>query len=647
MKNYLDLIYYRNLFLDKLFFFLAWFLLLCFNCFAQSSSNKNIHYTLKKEVFTIFQNGNYLVESNFEGICKAKTSNTIYTFYGAFDSIIQNQIYFEKDGNLIELDKKRTYSGLVNRNLKTKGLNVLASNLPPQAQNQYYFNKISKKKSTRIDLFPFLDLGEENECDSFYYEIRVPKEFDLAYKVAGDKSLLDTLIININNIQDSVVYSFSARYKQKNSLWKKTCYKTKKPNLKIVIVPEKYADHPINYISGNILNRLKNAGELSTETILFFDDILKGEEFTKNKVEKIFNYLQEKVDLQQMNEEFWHYEIQNVNEILKNGSATKLDLCNLFYQLLNHYGIKANLAFAADIRKNEKIDFPSMQSFSHVLVLINVKNDLEKAFYFPSYKQNFPENTPYNYLDFNNQKILWFFPSPEIQHQKIFIIDEFNGGSFHETRHVFKEENAIFCKMNLKQNGDVFEGNISYDFLGMSKLELWLFFKTIPDSLKDELTSEYLLNFAKNATISDLSYKNGFDTLNISGKISSFENIIIGKDRFYLNNNFVPFPHHLSFNLGTCKPFQVVAPNEMMNVFEITIDFEKSFKQNQSFRMERNQDGMEFLYYVEQVNSKQLRIRYYYKLNNILLNSSAVKNFNKLNKDIEYFIQKPLVLKYE
>ena len=251
-----------------------------------------------------------------------------------------------------------------------------------------------------------------------------------------------------------------------------------------------------------------------------------------------------------------------------------------------------------------------------------------------------PDEEGYLILDATESNGLFGFPSRHTQGRNVFVINDLVG-ELVRVPVVDVEDNKANCQMELRQKGINLEGECTVELNGLSQLSLKNYAESTTESIVKQNIESYYSRQAKNLKFSELEINTEEQKTSFSSSVKSsriFTNL--GK-KYYLSLNFLPFPHeYLQSGEEEEKTIYATQKRE----FELAIQLEQTVNMQAFESINEGQEGIQFQFDIEQLNPRQLLIKYVYVNENLEIKDEKLKAYNEINEAIRTAFSKTIVL---
>jgi hypothetical protein len=393
--------------------------------------------------------------------------------------------------------------------------------------------------------------------DTFYYELRIPAGYHLAFNVSSPEMLsyfkVDTVISPKFHI-----YSFTAVQKFRseptpwikndNSIRKKYCI------ARILITPEKFAGRESVYFNQRLSSMYTNSVHLSDQSKILIDNITRNCTSDDSVINTLIKFIRAKIKYLDVEIGYGYFVPDEVNDVLNERQGDCKGMSNLLCQALRSKGIEAYMAATASILHECDMDFPSLSSSDHMICVVRSGEDW--LFLDPTDKAGF------------NNVI-----SPSIQGRTAFIIG-YRDGLFVSIPVVKPDLNAESFRYRLKATDNIIGGILAYTASGGSMGWLNQVLSMTGTSGKERIATEIIRQWVQNSIPSNPLIFSYTDSVSLSCDIRFGPSIyIITPGTGYLSLGFLPVP--VSFTQQDLSGCDILLDHSILKKVNAVIDLGK------------------------------------------------------------------------
>jgi len=277
--------------------------------------------------------------------------------------------YFNEDGKLKKYREAnlRDYSDPGEHFFSTDRLKCF--DLPENGSFQVQYEQESKD----IVLLSELLFMHQFPVDTFAYELHVPAELNLKYRLEHD-DLLSFFSADSVFSKGQWTYRFTAS--SKNSSFKKplnnTEYSTRQriPAIRMIITPASYKGREALYFNRWLWRKYKPSLVLGEEGMKIADSLTRGQTVNDSVISVIFRFVRDKVRFLSIDSGFSGLVPDACTSVLKNRQGDCKAMANLLVQMLVYKGLNARLGLIGAGDHEWDFDFPSICSGNHVICVV-------------------------------------------------------------------------------------------------------------------------------------------------------------------------------------------------------------------------------------------------------------------------------------
>ncbi|MEL6867991.1 MAG: transglutaminase domain-containing protein, partial [Bacteroidota bacterium] len=483
----------------------------------------------------------------------------------------------------------------------------------PQQEQAFDFQYSYEKETRDLAFLSLLDFRKSALTDSFHIVIDLPLAHTLHYQLEDSLKQSAWLQIKEEEIAGHRRYVFEGRPARSDG------YPTGiGAMIRLMVTPNGGA--PYDYYNDWYRMLVRPTAVLGEDLKKEIRQQVAGMEEDRQRIETIFNLIKDRTSYIAFEEGLGAVQPRDVNRIWMAQQGDCKDMSNLLCSALRELGYEAHLALSATIGHHFDLDFPSVASANHAICVLKLADH-------------------WLYLDATEDSGFYAYPSRQIQGRNIFIIDE-EAGQLHRVPVVASQSNRVLHRVQLAQQGSRLEGEVNYEYFGLSQLTFRDAQKLLAQSRLQQKLQKYLAGQSANLNYKDLELLVQDSTCQIKARIRSDRNITTIRNKHYLSLAFLPKPNRQVISSDAVSVHFYETSHRDFAV-ELTLDQPIILKAFEPVEVSEN--GLHFSFQVDQTAPNQLTIEYRYINELLKLEGDQLQTFRNIDQLIEQTFQKSII----
>jgi len=593
-------------------------LLISFFFFSNFSIAQEFSCLHENHIFLISDDGtSFTEEISFSGKMPANHSEVISIYFTELETVKDIKVKIKSStGKERFLKKKDIVLSSVNTSNFYGGIQKYSFKLPRDIlpYEIAYSYTIHHEDLMFLSNLGFYYMSNEGIIK---YELRVPNNFALAYKVSEEIDKKNLLKYTSETQGNYTNHSFISAPEMRDNIAEKDF--PFRAHIRTIIHPREV--EPFAYYNQWYQNLVKPHSVLNQTTKAAIDQEVKGLNTRTEKIAALFSLVQKRINYIDFENGIGAVQPRDVNDIFEKKQGDCKDMSNLLTQSLKYVGVEANMALSANLDHFSDLDFPSLSSANHCICVV-------------------PNDEEYIFLDATEANGIFGFPSRQTQGRNVFVVNDLSG-QLVRVPIVSAEENSAIFQIELEQEGINLEGNSKIELNGMSQLTLKNYAQSTTNSTAKQSIEAYYSRQANNLKFSDLEFNEVENKTVFKSAVKSSRIFTDLGKKYYLSLNFLPFPHeYIQSEQEDDKTFY----NTQKRQFEIAIDLEETVRMQDFETIKEENEGIRFQFDIEQISPRQLLIKYEYGNENLEIKNERLEAYNTTNELIRKAFSKTLVL---
>jgi len=392
--------------------------------------------------------------------------------------------------------------------------------------------------------------------DTFYYELRVPAGYHLAYNIPFPEMLsffrIDTLTDRKYN---RYIFTGVPKIKYKNSLLPQADDKTirqKACEARIIITPSQYYGRESEYFNDCLQSKFSGSQHLNDTSKILIDSITRGCYSTDSLTTILSSFIRKKIKYLDIEVGMGAFVPDNPDNVLKERQGDCKGMSNLLCQALRSKGVEAYLGITATIIHRNDMNFPSLSSADHMICVVKTGDK-------------------WLFLDPTDKLSDLGRVSCGIQGRSVFVIG-YQRGVYLTVPMEPSSRNADSFYFDLTIQDNRVSGKMTYSGTGGPGDILQNACLSVPFSQRELLLNEVIRGWVASSVPSESSLNQYGDSLRICCNILLSPSIFVTTPAIsYLSLAFLPKPmHRLQQAQAGCD---VITGHTIMRTVTVRIDF--------------------------------------------------------------------------
>lgn len=484
----------------------------------------------------------------------------------------------------------------------------------PEQNNAISFSYSYTKKTSELKFLAGIQLRHPKQTQNYLCQIDIPNDFKFSYKLNEDADTSEVFKVTTTDQPEFQRISFEADEQTLSNI-----NHTLLPGFRCNLSPRDKDDYDSlnDWYYAMVLPKSK----LNPETIADLEKMIDPAMEDREKIKAIFKSVQKQISYIDFENGLGAIQPRDVNQIWLKKQGDCKDMSNLICQSLKHLGFESYMALSATLGHRYDFDFPSISSANHAICVVKYEDQ-------------------WFYLDATSETGIFGQPSSHIQDRSIFIINE-DQGEIHKVEALNAIDNQVKVVMNLEQNGNGFDGDLSINYKGLSRNSLLYskIYETADDF--DESLQDGLEEILENVKITEAVYHVGEPDCQIQAAVKSERNISVATTKSYLSLNFLPYPHPFKRHLKKAKDYITYRKSHREIEVNITLKEVGSLKPVEAIVYDNN--GMRFEFEVTQVGDRLIQVTYRYINEHLIIKEKLSQTYNEINTLIKKTLSKTLI----
>ncbi|MFK7807790.1 MAG: transglutaminase family protein [Saprospiraceae bacterium] len=575
----------------------------------------DIQYSIKKQVITVdAKNNTFTKKIQTSGSCAANQKHRANIYFGELQQIKNIKATYQANGKgkPKKVNKKNFSTSSVPTSSFYAGIQKTTIPFPDKEQ-PYSFSYSYEVENKDLIFLSSLHFWDISNTDTFNYKIILPTSHKLHYELNDSLSSCNLVDINKEVSNGNAIYSFTA-IPQKDKVYPDEYFL----NIRLIVTPEE--KDPYDFFNDWYAELVAPNALLSEEIIMAIKAEVADKESDQKRIAAVFNLIKERTSYIDIENGIGAVMPRDVNKIWVAQQGDCKDMSNLLCQSLRSIGYDAKLALSATIGHSHDLDFPSLSSANHAICVLK-------------------QDGKWLFMDATEREGFFGFPSRQIQGKNIFVINN-DVGEIVKVPKVKASDNIVVHKINLEKVGNTLTGTASYQYHGLSQIDLRSATKYIGSNRLEAALENHLEKQSSNLQYEniDLSLENKKCTINAI--VASERNFTTIRKKNYLSLAFLPVPHSQEIEKEKTEANFYKTENQQ---FIINLTLGEPIKLQELNPVELNQLGISFTFNVVQKTPETIEINYQYLNNNLFLDDEKVKVFHQINSLIQETLKKSII----
>lgn len=555
-----------------------------------------------------------------------KKSNTLRVYPILFDTELEKvsniKLYKKRKTRLKELDLGKIKEEDVELEyIASKRVKIIKIPKDEEIHLKYSVNCNELMYLSSLSFFSY------DKIDTLKYEIKIPKQFDLSYKIIYKDSLNYFAIDSIKTDAKSTWNIKTVPQKIKhNPLQFFGIYKNLKvPLMKTLVAPIQYRDKPLEYMNNWYYENLAFKRGLNYASKFKIDELTSGITDENKILDILYNYVKNNFKYVAIEIGMGAFIPSHVNEVFSTKQGDCKDLSNFLSEALTYKGIKSDVALAATFDHTSNCDFPSLSSANHVICIAYINN-----------KEILLDPTD----PIHNQET----PVQSLQGRTILIVNS-DKGKFFEVEPFSPQQNKIMYQMSLNVDSKkmLLTGSFDIKYSGISDNYLQRAYTYKPGKKFDVYAKSYFEEIFGNQSISNLA------TSNMHKKLSFKGDIAISGKTFNDGINKYLFPDFLPKLIETENRESLLDGTYIKYPFQknvcVNIKLDEQIEKFEPKEYSYNGDGISLQIKVSFISDVKVKLEYDFIFDHIFINRNNIDITNDILKSFKKIINEPIILK--
>ena len=579
-----------------------------------SGQEQEITYHKIERVYSVIPETNSYVSKNYiQGTCKAGTKNKVSIYYGELSSLSEIKAAYKEFGKWQKISKKKMVSSSVLTNSFYDGFRKTTFAFP-NLVGEYDFNYSYEKTTNEMLMLSSLDFRDANKTDTIAYKILLPLTHKLHFQFQDSLKNAELVTVSERQKNDKMEYAFIAIPDKA-----KKYPTTRAASIRLIITPK--SKDPFDHYNDwyyELVRPKTNLNEVVKSAVR--NEVLEMDNDLE-RIETVFNWIKDRTSYVAFEDGIGAFQPRDVNKTFTSQQGDCKDMSNLLCQALRTLGYDAKIAISSTIDHSFKLDFASVSSANHAICVLEHEGD-------------------WLFMDATEDSGFFGFPSRQIQGRNVFIVDD-NEGMLQSVPVVKATDNTVHHEINLKEADNGLKGEIHFTYNGLSQIKFRDANKRIASSRLEENLKRYLGEDAKNLVYEDVTLHIDETICEIKADVMTERNFTSIKNKKYLSLAFLPYPHQKRIPPKDAKVLQLSKADD--GKFEVKIDFENEIKLHDFESISIQEDGIHFSFDVNQIDPKQIVIKYNYCNEILELKGKSLETFREVNKQIKKTFSKSII----
>lgn len=466
-----------------------------------------------------------------------------------------------------------------------------------------------------------------NNIDTLRYKIKVPKEFDLSYKLIYKDSLQ---YFSLDSVKTDAISTWNIKtVPQKvthNPLQFFGIYKNLKvPMMKALVAPVEYKDRSLAYMNNWYYKNLGSKRGLNYASKLKIDELTAGITDQNKILDVLYNYVKSNFKYVAIEIGMGAFIPSHANEVFSSKQGDCKDLSNFLSEALNYKGIKSDVALAATFDHTSDCDFPSLSSANHVICIAYIGN-----------KEILLDPTD----PIHTQET----PVQSLQTRTILVVNA-EGGKFLEVKPFSPQQNKISCQMSLKLDSStmLITGSFDINYAGISDNYLQRAYTYQSGKKFDTYIKSYFEEIFRNQPITNLV------TTNTNRKLSFKGDITISGKTFNDGASKYLFPDFLPKLIETESRESLLDGTYIKYPFQkevkVSIQLDEAIEKFETKKYKYGGEGASLIVKIGFVSDQEVQLTYDFIFDHIFINRNNIDITNDILKSFKKVINEPIIFK--
>lgn len=475
--------------------------------------------------------------------------------------------------------------------------------------------------------FSSLSFFSYNNIDTLKYQIKIPKKFDLSYKIIYRDSLnyfsMDSTKTNLESVWNikTVPKKISHNPLQFFGIYKNL----RVPLMKTLVAPIQYRDNSLKYMNNWYYQNLNFKRGLDYASKLKIDELTSGVT-DKNKIlDILYGYVKNNFKYVAIEIGMGAFIPSHVNEVFSNRQGDCKDLSNFLSEALNYKGIKSDVALAATFDHTSDCDFPSLSSANHVICIAYINN--KEILLDPTDPIHIQET-----------------PVQSLQGRTILVVNS-EGGKFLEVTPFSPQQNKIVYQMflSIDSSKTLLAGSFDIKYFGISSNYLKRVYKYKSGRKFEDYINPYFEEIFGNQSISNLTASNTQKEFSFKGDITINGKTFNDGINKYLFLDFLPKLIETENRESLLDGTYIKYPFQKKVRVNITLDEPiQNFEPKEYFY---DGKGISLLLKVSSISDLEVILEYDFVFDHIFINKYNIDITNDILKSFKKIVNEPIIFK--
>ncbi len=562
----------------------------------------NLFYTLEESTFLLTNN--------------AQVSYPVY--FGELTEIQDIQAYYTAPGKKEkQLSKKAFAESSIYSSIFYSGWKKIMLNFPELPLGSELRWQV-KSKTKELMLVAGTRFYDDELYLNYQYQVKMPESFKLSYDITP-------------SVQDSIPCDFPSSFehelKNGKDIYTLAFQQTDLsscalPNFRTIVHPNDV--DPYEYFNAWQKKLVTANSVLSQDAQQQLDQVIQDLADDESKIRAVFDFVLKRINYIAFENGLGAFQARNVNKILENKQGDCKDMSNLLSAALRYLGYDAYMGIIGTTGHTYDFDFPSVASANHAICILNFNNR-------------------WHFLDVTEKAGSFELPSRHIQGRKVFVINN-QKGQLLDIDVVDKKNNKTITKGVFSIKDKKLIGQSESTFKGMSAYPFIHINNTYSKNEGSDIQYQYLEEQLGNWEVSNIEVQKNNNAFALTYDCKSSSQLHKIGDKYYLNKDFIPFPHALELNV---VEEEYLLDHTTDNEFKLTLKFDNPVILKPIETIKIGKAGISYLLEISQPSATNILIVSRYTNDHISLIGDTLLQYNEINKQIKQALRKAIIYELE